>query len=240
MKRGWVKRKLQTFTFKGRKPRGLLWKKAVYEEWFNYAKMAQERKRKIPRAFGNLRKFDFETWWRDERYGFELFCENYVGDLVEEVKSQRTKLGEGEILIKVNLKGDLDQIERDLKRLLVKKDVEYQDRSTAKFQPSRAAKNISVGATDYGIEGEKIMRKSSLREFRETYLVAESMSAKEAALELGFAQPLDRYFSMRPDLDVKRDRFEYQKHLDAGVKKVRRHISQVEKTFKNIANGTFP
>ena len=34
--------------------------------------------------------------------------------------------------------------------------------------------------------------------------------------------------------------FEYQKLLDNRVKKVKRHVDQVEKTFESIENGTFP
>jgi hypothetical protein len=146
MKNVWKKRKLFTVKFKGREPRALLWRKKVYEEWFNYAKLAQERKYKIPRAFGNLRKFEnFEEWWRDERYGFELFCEKPMEELVTETTKGR--LLDNEILLKINLKGDLDIIKREIDRILKEKDIQEEYISNARFQPSRPMKHISIGET---------------------------------------------------------------------------------------------
>ena len=245
---GWLKRKLMTVRFKGREPRALLWKKKVYEEWFYYAKMAQERKRKIPRAFGNLKKFDnFEDWWRDERYGFELFCEKPMRELVKEVDKKDRRLEADEVLVRINLKGDLDVIERDFKRLLRGKDTGDDYTSNARFQPSRPMKHIAVGVTESDFGDYK--RENKLGLYRETYLLAEKMSYKDVARELGWLEGdkdyylNDHTFVNRTDdglLHTGLEQFEYQKLVDNRIKKVRRHVEQVEATFKNIEVGTFP
>lgn len=246
MKKKWTNRKLFTYTFKGREARSLLWRKAVYREWFLYAKLAQEMKKKIPRAFGNLREFDdFEDWWKDERYGFELFCEKPTGDLVSEV-STRIKLEPNEILLKINLKGDLEIINRDIRRLLTTKDVSDEYESNARFQPSRPMKHIPVGATDKDqfvvLGGEKHQvaekgekRSNKLAEYRETYILAQTMTYKEVAIHLGWLSG-DKEWYVSRGYEV----FEYQKALDNRVKKVRRHCEQVENIFESIANNTFP
>ena len=143
-KSGWIKRKLFTVAFKDRPRRALLWKKAVYEEWFNYAKLHQSEGGSIPRAFGNLSEFDsFEAWWRHPQYGFELFCEPFIDSFVETTSSARGIKG-SEVLLKVNLKGDREIVMRDVKALLdfLIEDYEYQ--STAKFQPSLPMERIQV------------------------------------------------------------------------------------------------
>ena len=61
-------------------PRALLWNKWVYELWFKYSLAALEEGMPIPVEFGPIDQFeDFESWWRHEQYGFELF---YVGNSV--------------------------------------------------------------------------------------------------------------------------------------------------------------
>ena len=250
VRNGWLKRKLQTVRFKGREPRSLLWKKKVYEEWFHYAKMAQKRKRKIPRAFGNLRKFDdFEAWWRDERHGFELFCERPMKELVSEITGKTPKLDPDEILIRVNLKGDLEVIERDFKKLLREKDTGEDYTSNARFQPSRPMQRIAIGTSDSDrgeiIEGRFVYpkRANKLRQYRETYLLAEQMSAKEVALKLGWLEgDKDYYLNEHPNPDGTKGlmKVEYQNLLDNRIKKVKRHVDQVEAIFENIAKGTFP
>lgn len=140
----WVSRKLFTYRFKSREPRGLLWRKAVYEEWFLYAKEYQSRGGRLPRAFGKLSKFlTFEEWWRHPEFGFELFCEPFIENYVEKVNSARG-LNDSEILLKVNLKGDRDMIQRDMKLLLDKLTEDYEYQSAARFQPSAPMKRIQI------------------------------------------------------------------------------------------------
>lgn len=244
-RRKWTKRKLFAVTFKGREPRMLLWRKAVYEEWFYYAKLAQENKRKIPRAFGNLRKFDrFDDWWRDPKYGFELFCEKPVGKLVE-AATTRAKIEPEQVLVKVDLRGDPEIIVRDFERFLASKDLSDDYQSNARFQPSREMKNIAVGAreSDYG----DFKRENKLKTYRETYLLALAMSYKEVALARGWLDG-DKDYYLTEHKWIAEDGLEYtgmpvteyQKLLDNRVKKVKRHVDQVETIFNSIATGTFP
>ena len=239
MKRsGWIKKKLFTVNFKGRLPRALLWKKGVYEEWFYYAKMAQERKIKIPRAFGNLRKFEhFEDWWRDERYGFELFCEPFVDKLASEVINKRCKLDEDEMLVKVNLKGDLDLIIRDFTIMLKDKDTEKEYTSQARFQPSKPMKHIAIGTqeSDFG----NFKRENKFKTYRETYLLFEDIrDYKEVAIRRGW---LEENISEAKNNDGEQLLpFEFQKRVDNRRKKVKRQVEQVERIFITISHGTFP
>jgi hypothetical protein len=242
MKNSWKKRKLLTVKFKGREPRALLWRKKVYEEWFTYAKLAQERKYKIPKAFGNLALFDnFEDWWRDERYGFELFCEKPQQNLVTDVTGKRSKVSDNEMLIKINLKADLDIIKREIDALLKTKDINDDYQSNARFQPSRSMKHISIGATDRLIDDDK--RQNKLSQYRTTFLLAEKLPYKEVALQLGWLEGDREWYRTQykhSDGTIGLIGFEYQKHLDNRVKKVKRHVEQVKKIFKNIEKGTFP
>ncbi|NVJ99916.1 MAG: hypothetical protein HWE12_00100 [Oceanospirillaceae bacterium] len=98
----------------------------------------------MPRGFGNLREFlTFEEWWRHPEYGFELFCEPFIESYVQETKSARG-LTDSEILLKVNLKGDRDMIQRDMKLLLDKMTEDYEYQSAARFQPSAPMKRIQI------------------------------------------------------------------------------------------------
>lgn len=233
MRKSWTKRKLFTVTFKGREPRALLWRKGVYKEWFEYAKLAQKIGRKIPRAFGNLRKFDdFEDWWRHPDYGFELFCEKPTGDLVQEVTDKKAKLEPDEILLKVNLKGDLEIINRDIRKLLITKDVQDEYTSNARFQPSRSMKHLSIGATEHATEVDK-MRQNKLAQYRETWLMAQEMSYEEVAEKRGWMVASKRSSGGGMWFDVSRLK-------DNRKKKVRRHVEQVESIFESIGRGTFP
>ena len=251
MRKRWTNRKLFTLRFKGREPRALLWRKPDYKEWFLYAKLAQELGKKIPKAFGNLKKFDdFEDWWRHPKYGFELFCEKPMGELVQETQPNRSKLQPDELLLKINLKGDLEIINRDIKRLLISKDVGEDYTSNARFQPSRSMKHISVGVTDKEYE-KGVKRDNKLKRARETYIMSLTMSPKEIVKELKLMPQMGgNHWSLREDTrQMTKEDFlktyggdpkQYQFALDNRIKTVRRQIRNVEKSFENIAIGTFP
>jgi hypothetical protein len=140
----WIKRKLLTFEFKGRKRRALLWRKRIYEEWFYCARLCQLNGGKIPRDFGDLTKFgSFEDWWRDPNYGFELFCEPFI-DSYAELVDRKGILSTDEVLLKVNLNGDPEIILRDIKLALSSKleGVDYQSR--ARYKPSLTMKYLRI------------------------------------------------------------------------------------------------
>jgi hypothetical protein len=108
-------------------------------------------------------------------------------------------------------------------------------------------KHIAVGVTesDFG----DYNRENKLGLYRETYLLAEKMSYKDVARELSWLEGdkdyylNDHTFVNRTDdglLHMGLEQFEYQKLVDNRIKKVKRHVEQVEATFKNIEVGTFP
>ena len=53
-RRPWVRRVIQRVRFTDREPRRLMWRKAIYEEWFEYAKLAGT----YPKEFGDLSKYE--------------------------------------------------------------------------------------------------------------------------------------------------------------------------------------
>ena len=237
----WTKRKLFTVKFKNREPRALLWRKKVYSEWFHYAKLAQSKGLKIPREFGDLSAFSsFESWWRDERYGFELFCEQPMGELIRE-PTTRDKPDPNEVLIRVNLKGDMDLIKQAFDRFLKVKDVAQEYESNARFQPSKPMKNIAVGVSERRYEDVK--RDNKLAEYRKTYLLVKKLPFKDVAVKLGWLKGDKNYYLNQHENDdgsIGLSKPEYQKLVDNRVKKVKRHVDQVEAIFESIAGGTFP
>ena len=161
-------RKLLSFEFKDRPRRALLWKKATYELWFRFAKIHQRNGGKIPRAFGDLSKFTFEEWWRDEKYGFELFCEPEHEDLVS-VADGRTKATEDSVLMKVRMNADTDLILRDFKTQLNRLQTHNEYQSKARFQPSRSQQQIKL---------------EKLAEALNAYITSESMLHRRAIHKL--------------------------------------------------------
>jgi hypothetical protein len=102
-------------------------------------------------------------------------------------------------------------------------------------------KHISIGATDRLIDDDK--RQNKLSQYRTTFLLAEKLPYKEVALQLGWLKGDREWYRTEykhADGTIGLIGFEYQKHLDNRVKKVKRHVEQVKKIFKNIEKGTFP
>lgn len=138
----YVKRRLQTFRFAGRPARGLYWKKDIYREWFEWAKLAG----KYPADWGPLEQFpDFEDWWKHPQYGFELFCE-----LPEQEPVQVIETGVcapvGNLVVAINLNADPEKALLML-RNLVKKHVKKKPASPtsrARYAPSKHAKYIKL------------------------------------------------------------------------------------------------
>ena len=102
-------------------------------------------------------------------------------------------------------------------------------------------KHIAVGVTESDFGDYK--RENKLGLYRETYLLAEKMPYKDVARELGWLEgDKDYYFTRHLNQDGTTGllQFEYQKLVDNRIKKVKRHVEQVEATFKSIEVGTFP
>jgi hypothetical protein len=232
--RRWKRRKLFTYAFKGRPARQLLWRKPVYAEWFEYAKLYRSSGGNIPRAFGAIEKFEFEEWWRHPQYGFELFAEPELPTPVELVDG-KAKAGANEVLVKMNIAADKDILLRDIKKLIreIGNDTEYHSR--AKFQPHIPMKAIKV---------------EKLKEERETFLLTEKglpgrMVHRRAIRRLfkipNYAKIVVRreygtYGKLIFDDYAMKDYRNWEKSM---MRKVSHHRKQVREAFQRIEQGTF-
>ena len=227
----WTKRKLFAVKFKGREPRQLLWRKDVYEEWFNYARLHLTRGGKVPREFGDLWSFgDFEEWWRDPSYGFELFCEPPLETMVETVDgSSKQELGADELLLKINLRADPDILEAELKRVLQSVELGDEYKSQARFQPSKPMRHLKFKSAA-----------GSLREMRETFELSEKMTHREVCERLGWIKVKEEDFLIRNAgnrLEAKKD---YLMFVKGRLRRVIRHRRFVLDAFERIEQGSFP
>jgi hypothetical protein len=117
----------------------------------------------------------------------------------------------------------------------VKKDVKSDYESQSKYRPSRPMKHMKVGVSNLDDEpGTK--RKNYLEMYRKTFLLSEKMSEKEIGMHYRWIRKKEDWLKMNPAGTT----FEYQQHVDTGVKRVRRQINFVKRTFKNLEKGTFP
>jgi hypothetical protein len=135
-----VNKKEYTVKFKGREARGLFWKKSIYEQWFEYAKISSEG---YPEEFGKLDEFDnFEDWWRHPDYGFELFCEPAEKVPLEVVKeiTETKEVG----YLKIDLCANPNRIKLMFDTYLKKNAITKTIVSKARFQPSKEQKDIQV------------------------------------------------------------------------------------------------
>jgi len=212
---GWTKKKLFTVGFKGRKRRALLWRKSVYEEWFECAKIAQAQGIKIPDQFGDLSQFDFESWWKHPDYGFELFCEPFM-ELIHVLDSPPESITDGHLLLDINLNADEDKLIDVVTRLIKKrqgKRVEYV--SKALFQPSKVMRNL---------------KRDSLKQRRKAWQhMAGGMKHKDIVVKLGLIPK-----SIVVDSDL------YETFMLSALRKLSRYKRAFNKSLRNIPQGTFP
>lgn len=138
----YVKRRLQTFRFAGRSARGLYWKKDIYREWFEWAKMAG----KYPADWGPLEQFlDFEDWWKHPQYGFELFCEPPEQPAVNVLETGGVAT-EGKLVVSIDLSADREKALL-MVRNLIKKHLKIRSGSStshARYAPSKHGKYIKL------------------------------------------------------------------------------------------------
>ena len=215
----WTKKKLFTVRFKGRKPRALLWRKAVYREWFEYAKLAQRNGRNIPPEFGDLNSFNgFEEWWRHPDYGFELFCEPYMDEGVKLLSEPPEIIEPDNILVSVNLNADREKLEQLFSKILKQKNISEEYSSMARFQPSRDMKYFKIDFRNN--------KNNKLRLAREAWVLSQSMTEERVAHEL-------RLFPYR------NTQTEGDQRL-SGIRTVSRYKNFVRRAFKSIEQGSFP
>jgi hypothetical protein len=215
-RRPWVARRLQTVRFKGRPARGLLWKKAIYKEWFEYAKLATT----LPKEFGDVKSFNFEDWWRHPDYGFELFCEPVEEPPFEEVTLSSYKERDSKVLISLNLEQPANKIIHNLRNYLKRIQPEPPEyKSRARFIPSAEPKRIMV---------EKLKR------YRLAYLEqVKGLKRQQIAEKLIPKGLYGRTSTGEPrKYDSRRDEF--------NLRVVTRDISLAKKIIKNVEKGVFP
>jgi len=213
----WTKRKLFTFAFKGRERRALLWRKDVYAEWFEYAKIAQQQGLTVPISFGDLSSFgNFEEWWKDPMYGFELFCEPVLNNAVTVLDSPPTFVAKNHTLLDIDLNMDqdklIDLVTRSIKQKQGKQ-VEYE--SQALFQPRKEMKRIKT-------EHLKLCRKTWL-------LIHSGMKHVDVVKEMGCISK-----NIKPDNEL------YEQFMLSGLRRVSRYKRAVNMTLDNITKGIFP
>jgi len=212
----WTKKKLFTVRFKGRKPRALLWRKSVYREWFEYARLAQGSGRNIPREFGDLRRFDtFEEWWRHPDYGFELFCEPYMDEGARVLPEPPARIEQDNILITINLNADREKLIQIISKLLKENHVSEEYSSLARYQPSKDM---------------KYLKPDKLKSYRRTWLLTESGMRHEDIV---------KKLKLLPD-KVSPDNPIYEDLMKSALRKVSRHKRSVNDTLSHIERGTFP
>jgi len=196
-----------------------LWRKGVYEEWFEYGKLHQQRGGKLSADFGKLCDFkNFEAWWRHPDYGFELFCEPFIDDLAKVVTDPSKPVEANHILLEIDLNADSDRIISDFKRVLRNQKVSEEYSSKARFQPSKEMKFIKV---------------RKLRSFRQTFELTEEMKHTEVVEYLNLVpENLKHFQNDDPQF--------YERLLDSALRKVGRHKKSVLNIFKNLEKGSFP
>ncbi len=163
----YVKRRLQTFRFTGRPARGLYWKKDVYREWYEWAKLAGS----YPTDWGPLDQFDdFEDWWKHPDYGFELFCEPLETPAME-VLEPGTQVTDDKLHIAIDKDADPEKVLLMVRNLLKRQLKAKQSfESKARYSPSKHAKYIKLDV---------------LRRYRFAYsLMVEGKTRREIAPEL--------------------------------------------------------
>ena len=166
-KKPYVKRRLQTFRFAGRAPRGLYWKKDVYREWYEWAKLAGT----YPADWGNLDQFeDFEDWWKHPVYGFELFCEPAEQPPLT-VLQAGTPVTDDNLVLAIDKSADPEKVLVMVRNLLKKHlKANPKQESRARYAPSKHGKYIKLDV---------------LRRYRFAYaLMKEGKTRKEIAPEL--------------------------------------------------------
>jgi hypothetical protein len=163
----YIKRRLQTFRFAGRAPRGLYWKKDVYREWYEWAKLSGV----YPADWGNLEQFDdFEDWWKHPQYGFELFCEPVEKPALAVLKPG-APVTDDSLVLAIDKGADPEKalvMVRNLLKKHLKSRINHE--SQARYKPTKEGKYIKLDV---------------LRRYRFAYtLMLEGKTRREMAPEL--------------------------------------------------------
>jgi len=210
------------YPYKGRK---LMWNIGVYEEWFKYAKLAA----KTPKAFSQIHNFnDFDDWWDNNPRVRNLFAEP-----LKELAVQVTELSGSHLTLKINLGYDAHRLREKVLNLLSQYSDNENTGSQAKFQPSKATRNIKV---------EKLAAPRKTFKLRE-----QGLTNLEIAKELGLIDDDNYQYQLlargesnqhkgakNPNANL----YEYQ--ISAANRKIARDLRQYKKILEHVERGTFP
>ncbi|OOZ41327.1 hypothetical protein BOW53_04210 [Solemya pervernicosa gill symbiont] len=191
----------------------------MYEQWFEYAKASPLG---YPKEFGDLEQFKtFKEWWDHPDYGFELFCEPYIGDPVQLLDRFPKKKLDNHLYLSIDLSVTPSRSLQMLKNLIKKHEEEhnYTPASRARFQPSMPLQFI---------------KPQKLATYLKTWhcLENEGLSRIETAIKMGFIPP-------EPPKDSRGQAW-YLGAIHSAERKVTRHKRSVTDAFKQIKKGTFP
>ena len=210
----------------------LIWRKGIYEMWFEYAKTAQEYDYPIPSEFGDLSQFDFETWWDHPDYGFELFCEPVVKNVVQVIDEVPDSIGEKHLLLDIDLNHDQDRLIALVTSIIKKKqgkEVSYV--SKARFKPSKPPRHIKLkDRPGYKQDPEIEYLREYLNVWKQDH---NGVAHKDIVKNMGWMPEMD----LLEDLS---NQDEYETKVLSALRKVSRYKRAVNISFKNISNGTFP
>ena len=154
----------------------MFWRKAIYKEWFEYAKISPLG---YPTEFGDLSLYTFEEWFTE--IGFDLFAEPPIevplqkvlikSELPENTEFQKLKskslktitpataTDKNTAFLMIDLEGDRDSINLIFDNFLNNNLKEHTEiKSKAMFQPSKKPEHIKI---------------ATLKKYREAYIMRE-------------------------------------------------------------------
>ncbi len=130
--------------------RAFMWKKEVYIEWFEYAKLAQSLGYKIPKEFGDLSKFKkFDDWWKPPFFAADLFMEPAYDKSVLEVDCNNYTPTANKLVVELDLNRSQNQLKFDLRNLVEKLDTAKKYVPVARFQPSKTMKDLRLKKAEH-------------------------------------------------------------------------------------------
>ncbi len=218
-----------------KKPNQDGWKRSVYYWWWEYLKRNKDYMRTcqmngkgtceaLYKDFGNIHKYDFQTWWTKEDRGATLFANRNARESIVIVDNLTTlEKKDGDLLLKINLNIPKKQIQSKFNAVLSKHHKGkrgYQDAKIIdalyKFngQPNVKALELALKIYDLKIENPKL----TLWELSEL---------------LPKFQPTNKINRN----DTKYEIIDKKNRLSASIA---RYLSRAQKSINNTGHGIFP
>lgn len=238
----WIKQRERTFPMHGIR-RALWWRKDLYREWFEYAKLSG----KYPKQFGNLNDYEFDVWWKTKELGFDLFCEPYIEDKVKTVNATIATDQKRHVLLDINLDDDIDHLLQLVKRELKKKNPKPYEKSRAQYVPSKDAKDLRIYENDYRSAKRTDMTRRLANPRLVHAMTEDGLDNLDIAYKMSYIDKAAYSWAnkirglrgnKRLALEVKAG--PHPKNIDAAFRRIARDRKRCKEMFVNIAKGTFP